>query len=277
MLRAVLISILFITQSFGSSLSLMPRVHPPNKKVGGRIIGGDEAAPHAYPYQVGLSINGGMSFCGGSLVSRNYVLTAAHCAVVISTVEVILGAHNITKQETTQLRLNGEEIKIHEQYDANLHRNDIALIKLNESVSLTYAVQIIKVPNLSQAERTYENMFSIATGWGLTRDKASPTIDDMSDVLQVLSAPIMNVDVCGEYYNDEDTIFITKSNLCTSGYRNKGTCKGDSGGPLVYDGVLIGISSIGSTRCEECYPSIYTSVGSYLDWIKNNSDVKIVN
>lgn len=169
----------------------------------------------------------------------------------------------------------GKHIKVHEQYDANLHRNDIALIKLNASVRLFYAVQPIKLPSYTEADSTYENLFSDATGWGLIEDNAAPTINDMSKILQVLSVPIMNIDVCGEYYNDEDTIYVTKSNLCTSGYKNKGTCNGDSGGPLVYDGKLIGISSIGSTRCEECYPSIYTRVGAYLDWIKNNSDVMI--
>ncbi|XP_045462217.1 brachyurin-like isoform X2 [Harmonia axyridis] len=255
--------------------SVIPRIHPPHKNVRGRIIGGDEATPHAYPYQVGLSINEGMSLCGGSLISSNYVLTAAHCAIVISTVEVILGAHNVTENETTQIRLQGKEIKIHDQYDARLHRNDIALIKLNFSVPLTFAIQPVKIPSASQAEKTYDDLFSVATGWGLVEDKSLPTINDMSDTLQVLSVPIMNVDICGEYYNDDEATYITTSNLCTSGYKNKGTCKGDSGGPLVYDGTLIGISSIGSTRCEECYPSIYTRVGAYLDWIKNNSDVII--
>lgn len=43
-----------------------------------RIIGGNETAPHAYPFQVGLVIDG-TSFCGGSLISKNFVLTAAHC------------------------------------------------------------------------------------------------------------------------------------------------------------------------------------------------------
>lgn len=47
----------------------------------GRIVGGVEADRHQFPYQVGLvtHLATGNGFCGGSLVSKNYVLTAAHC------------------------------------------------------------------------------------------------------------------------------------------------------------------------------------------------------
>ncbi|KAL3275028.1 hypothetical protein HHI36_019800 [Cryptolaemus montrouzieri] len=270
-----IIIVLVILCHLQNVYSLKPKVHPPHRKSGGRIIGGGEAIPHAYPYQVGLSINNGISFCGGTLISINYVITAAHCGVVISEVEVILGAHNITEHEKTQVRLKGIDVIIHEQYDASLYRNDIALIKLNQSVTLSYAIQTVQLPSFSQAQQTYENLFTLVTGWGLVKDEPVPSVNDISDTLQVVSVPVMNTDVCAEYYNDDDLIYITKTNLCTSGYQNKGTCKGDSGGPLVYDERLIGIASLGTTKCEECYPSIFTRVGAYLEWIQKNSDVHI--
>ena len=48
---------------------------------GGRIVGGFEAERHQFPYQVGLVLHlaNGNGWCGGSLISRNYVMTAAHC------------------------------------------------------------------------------------------------------------------------------------------------------------------------------------------------------
>ncbi|KAK9891400.1 hypothetical protein WA026_014639 [Henosepilachna vigintioctopunctata] len=260
--------------------SLKLKVHPPHRKPTNRIIGGHEAKPHSYPYQVGLSFNNGGTFCGGALISRNYVLTAAHCAEEIfqysnNKVDVILGAHNISAKENTQVRLEGIVTKIHESYNQVLHRNDIAVIKLNQTVQTSYAIQIVNLPRHQDAGKTYENKFALATGWGMKKDKEPFTIDDMSDTLNVVSMPVMNTDVCTEYYNDEDFIYVTQSHLCTSGYRNKGICSGDSGGPLVYVDTLIGISSFGSLKCEECYPSVFTRIGSFLHWIGENTDVDI--
>merc|ERR1711981_662629 len=60
----------------------------------GRIVGGNEATPHSHPHQVALFIDD-MYFCGGSLISADYVLTAAHCMDGAFYVKVVLGAHNV--------------------------------------------------------------------------------------------------------------------------------------------------------------------------------------
>ncbi|XP_018563533.1 brachyurin [Anoplophora glabripennis] len=240
-----------------------------------RIIGGEEAVPHEYPFQVGLLINGN-SFCGGSLVSNNYVLTAAHCATVISTVEIILGAHNLTADEDTQLRLTASEIHVHEQYNRTDYQNDIAILRLSETVTLNDYIQTIKLPSRSEVNNTYENTVVTSTGWGLTADLDHPeSLKDISPVLKYVNVAIQPLVNCGDYYNRNiyDIAYVTELNLCTSGYKNKGTCRGDSGGPLIHNGIQIGLVSIGTTLCELCSPSIFTNVAKHLDWIEANSDV----
>ncbi|RZC38039.1 serine protease [Asbolus verrucosus] len=238
------------------------------------IIGGDEVVPHSVPYQVGLRINGNQYFCGGALISANYVLTAAHCAEVMRSVDVILGAHNITNsEEDTQVKIPGQQIIIHENYNGTSYLNDITLIKLNTTVTFNDNIQPVALPSDSSAN--YVGQIGKATGWGLVKDVPFPTISDMSDVLMGVDVEVDDLEDCASYYNDEEDTYITATNICTSGYRNKGTCNGDSGGPVVLNGIIIGVTSFGTTECEMCTPSVYTDVGKYLDWIAKNSDVKI--
>ncbi|EFA01275.1 serine protease P38 precursor [Tribolium castaneum] len=238
------------------------------------IIGGDEVVPHSVPYQVGLKINGN-AFCGGALISPNYVLTAAHCGKVIRSVDVILGAHNISNpSEDTQVTIAGSKIINHENYNSGNYRNDICLIQLSQPAPINDNIQVAKLPPSSDLDKSYFDETVTATGWGLIKDVPFPTTKDMSDVLTKVDVKVSNITECGMYYNDDEDTYVVDTNLCTSGYRNKGTCNGDSGGPLSLDGVLIGVTSFGTLLCEMCSPSVYTKVVNYLDWIAANSDVK---
>ncbi|KAJ8957062.1 hypothetical protein NQ318_007274 [Aromia moschata] len=241
-----------------------------------RIIGGDEATPHEFPFMVGLLINGN-AFCGGTLISENYVLTAAHCGVVISRVTVILGAHNVSAEEDTQNRIAGASVLVHEEYNSTSFQNDVALIKLSEPATLNENIQLAKLPARADADEKYVDDTTTGIGWGLFEDVFQPTINDISSTLRYVNVSVLLLSDCGEYYNDyvNNMLFVTENNVCTSGYKNRGTCNGDSGGPLIHDGTQIGIVSIGTQLCEVCSPSIYTNVGRYLDWIEDNSDVVI--
>ena len=190
------------------------------------------------------------------------------------TVDVVLGAHNITNaEEATQITISGEKVILHQDYNDTSYLNDIALIKLSQEVSYSDYIQPIELP--SAPDEVYDYQVALATGWGLAKDVPFPSIRDMSQVLLGVEVAVTNMTDCSGYYNDEEYTWVTSGNICTSGYRNKGTCGGDSGGPLALDGVLIGLTSFGTDLCELCSPSVYTKIDHYLDWIAVNSDVTL--
>lgn len=188
--------------------------------------------------------------------------------------EVVLGAHNIKKNESSQVHIQGGRIIIHELYNRTSFENDIALIELVHPAPFNEFISPVTLATRADADNAFSNYRTVSIGWGLTHDVLNPTILDISSVLMAVNLTVNPLTGCLEYNeNDYNIIYVTEKNICTSGYRAKGTCEGDSGSPLIYHGRQIGIVSIGPTQCEACWPSVYTHVGKFLDWIQQHSDI----
>ncbi|XP_044732386.1 brachyurin-like [Chrysoperla carnea] len=246
-------------------------------KLGGRIVNGLVAEDGQFPYQVALFLSGkdGSTFCGGSLISPNYVLTAAHCVEDVDKVELLFGTNYIYKQSAGQVRMVSYDLYAHAKYDPKRMINDIALIKLPKPVQLTEKIQLSRLPTYSDKSKDYVGEVSTISGWGKTRDSSNVSPD-----LRYVSNPIItNTDCSKSMVN----LNIPKTQICQAGTGIKGSCGGDSGGPLVViaeDGkpVQVGLTSYGLIYgCEKGYASAYTRVTEYLDWISEHSDVIIKN
>ncbi|KAJ8918128.1 hypothetical protein NQ315_011585 [Exocentrus adspersus] len=235
-----------------------------DQPIDGRIIGGSEVTRNSRPYQVALFING-RSFCGGSLITRNFVLTAAHCTISASYVELVFGAHNVNNQETTQLRLTSSNIINHPQYQSATLRNDVALVRTPSSVTTNNNIQIITLAAANAG--TYAGSTAFLSGWGRTSDSSS----GISPVLRGVSIQVITNAVCSGTYG---TSIIQTSNICTSGAGVVGGCNGDSGGPLVVGNVQVGVTSFVSARgCQSGLPTGFARVSSFRTWIAQNSDL----
>ncbi|XP_049624168.1 chymase [Suncus etruscus] len=221
----------------------------------GEIIGGTECRPHSRPYMAFLHIvtaEGYEGSCGGFLIRRNFVLTAAHCAG--SSITVTLGAHNVKKKEDTQQKIEVAEQFIHPKYNEFTIRNDIMLLKLKEKANLTLAVGTLPLP--SQLNFIPPGKMCRVTGWGLTSLHG-----DISNTLQEVKQRLMDPQACERYNN-----FNHNLQLCVGSPRKtKSAYKGDSGGPLLCAGVAQGIVSYG--RFDAKPPAVFTRISHYRPWI----------
>ncbi|XP_061395928.1 brachyurin-like [Musca vetustissima] len=254
-------------------LPLVPLM--PLEELEGRITNGELAKPGQFPYQVGLQLVFGNSgaWCGGTLISDRWILTAAHCADGADGATVYLGAIDIKNDnEKGQQRIytSKSNFVVHENWDPSTLSNDIALIKLPVVVDFTERIQPAALPKMDGKYSTYEGDMVWASGWGKDSDKATT----VSPLLRYIEVPVLKQSTCRNYYLG----VVTEKMICISGKDGKSTCNGDSGGPLVYkhDGVntVIGATSFGiALGCEKGWPGVFTRVTSYLDWIAEKSGV----
>ncbi|XP_028837466.1 trypsin-2-like [Denticeps clupeoides] len=216
-----------------------------------KIVGGYECKAYSQPWQV--SLNAGYHFCGGSLINKDWVVSAAHCYK--SRIEVRLGEHNIGINEGNEQFISSEKVIRHPNYDSWNIDNDVMLIKLSRSATLNQYVQPVALPTSCPPAGTMCRV----SGWGNTM---SSTAD--SDKLQCLEIPIISDRDCNNSYPG----MITNSMFC-AGYLEGGkdSCQGDSGGPVVCNGQLQGIVSWGYGCAQKDNPGVYAKVCIFTSWI----------
>ncbi|KAI3358672.1 hypothetical protein L3Q82_015075 [Scortum barcoo] len=220
-----------------------------------KVVGGYECPRHSVPYQV--SLNAGYHFCGGSLISSQWVVSAAHCYK--SRVQVRLGEHNIAVNEGTEQWIDAAKLIKHPQYHSYNLDNDIMLIKLlSQPAALNSFVQTVALP--TRCPVADENC--MVSGWG----NMSASGSNFPDSLQCLRQPIIDDRICKNAYPH----LFTDNMLC-SGFMHGGasSCQGDSGGPLVCNGQLQGVVSWGYDCAMQGYPSVYARVCRYNSWISS--------
>ncbi|GMR30712.1 hypothetical protein PMAYCL1PPCAC_00907, partial [Pristionchus mayeri] len=272
-----------------------------------RILGGNEVTVVGkWPWQILLIIgkfrNDGTPYsdmCGGTIISNRWILTAAHCLVYVRNGEQVTAEQAVVYGEVTnssadpraKSRANSHAFKMLEAYphanytDAG-YKDDVALIKLDETITFDGAVSPICLPN--GAQDVPADGHAVTTGFGDANIRGSDELLDDGKLRETV-VPIVREDICEYRWTNNKKLshpisveqWRQRGHLLCAGSFGHDAGGGDSGGPLMMkssDGrwFQIGITAFGEKSMEsDMLPGAYTDVREYCEWIAETTNGKV--
>ncbi|VDI52857.1 Hypothetical predicted protein [Mytilus galloprovincialis] len=239
-----------------------------------KIVNGDDGDIEDHPWMVSFQIRkGGVNYtheCGGAIIDKTWVLTAAHCNLFeYEAKDMRIAAGSSFLSQMTEF-IPVKKFHMHDKFKPTLVtglQNDLMLLQLQKP--LKFGSTIKKIDLDTNVGHNYTGEVCTITGWGDTDVNLGMNSPDR---LQVLYMPAVTNAYCNSTYFlvDKRPLFRgAYSNFICLQDKDKDSCKGDSGGPMVCSNKLVGALSVGGNICNGSLPSVHTKISPYLDWIKD--------
>ncbi|EDV98544.1 chymotrypsin-2 [Drosophila grimshawi] len=251
--------LLLLAVAWGSAYAAPP--------LGGRVVNGTDAVVEDYPFVISLRGPTGSHSCGGSIIAKQFAMTAAHCTAGRTAAQLSV------QYGTTSIAASGPNVVAvkriiqHELYDPSRnYANDISLLQVAEPFNFDYVtVAPVQLPPLNYATpQIAKGGAGTLVGWGLDK-----TGGQVQKNLQQVQLKVYSDDECVlRHKGSTDPRYHICGGVDEGG---KGQCSGDSGGPLIEDGKQVGIVSWSIKPCAVApFPGVYCKVANYIDWIQRN-------
>ncbi|XP_059181311.1 chymotrypsin-like protease CTRL-1 [Centropristis striata] len=240
---------------------------PLNTKGVTRIVGGENATAGSWPWMVSMHIGfAALHICGGTLISDQWVLTAAQC-IILNFPNVWLlyfGRETQSGPNVHEVNRTVSRIIIHPGYNSTTFDNDIALMKLSSPVTFTNFIRPVCLA--SNSSQFHNSTPCWSSGWGRTARDQPP-----SNSLQDVEIPVVGNNQCDCSYRSILNLLKINERMICAGTENKGICQGDGGGPLQCkqnsNWIQAGITAFTVPCAVANFPAGYARVSEFQSWI----------
>jgi secreted trypsin-like serine protease len=261
----VVVSLIVFVQS-GEAAPQAADERTPYASVSPLIVGGTAVPNGKYPFVAALLDKRRPGdafdelFCGGTLIDKDSILTAAHCLVnpKPDKLEVVVG-RTALNQNWGQLRSVSHRF-IHPRYNGNGYGYDAAVLKLSRPVK---GNKPIKLASAKQNNLEEPGHILTTAGWWVVKQRPGP-FDIRTFRMHEVSVPVVSDSRAKRAYQSQGLKYLPSLQVA-AGKKGNGACFGDSGGPLFDSGsrTQVGITSHGAGGCGSArYPAVYTEVNN---------------
>ncbi|KAL9970710.1 hypothetical protein ACROYT_G023122 [Oculina patagonica] len=237
------------------------------QRMASRVVNGQNAQRHAWPWQISLRVNG-RHICGGSIIGSTWILTASHCVERNTNPRgytVVVGAHTQRERPSNDQVFGLRRVIMHERYRQLNY--DVALLQLNRPIQMGNTAKPVCLPQHGSRAQTGSQCY--ITGWGRTVGGGQG-----ANVLQQAILPVADDRQC-QSINGRIGRVYSDTMICAGGQGQAGGCQGDSGGPFVCkEGgrwVLRGAVSWGHQNCNTRYFTVFARVSTFVNWIQQRT------
>ena len=238
-----------------------------------KILGGRNAKAPAWMVSI---LRNGDIHCGGTLIHKDWVLTAAHCVDIFDKSELTVC---VGKNKLSQCRARDKsaisQVKYHRRWNNQNLRggHDIAVLKLARSFPNRNVSPLARRGDEPASGRKVR-----ALGWGVSDySKADVT----PNRLQRIDLPFISHADCSPIFGGLNNTLVCVDTRGEAGQiARRSVCNGDSGGPIHFNGIQVGLVSFGivneQRQCTADGPNVFTRISSFSSWIRNKTNGDVV-